>query len=90
MSLIDDVRVLRDNVDRLRLDVDRHEEQINGQRGLSSSIENLVKGVESLHDEFRASRQGLSRGEKIALFASGTGFLGALAAAYAVLSGGAG
>lgn len=89
MSILDDVRSLRERVERLEPKVDRHEEQISGKRGLSASLEELMEGVKAVRDEFRASRQGLSRGEKIALFASGTGFLGALAAAYAVLSGGA-
>lgn len=46
--------------------------------------------LRQMHREFSASRQGMSRGEKIALFAASTAFLGAFVSAVAVLSGGAG
>lgn len=46
--------------------------------------------IKSMHNEYRASKQGLTRGEKIALLGSGAGFVGALVAAAALLSGAGG
>jgi hypothetical protein len=48
----------------------------------------LEKQIEQLSKDFANSRQGLTRPEKIALFGSSAGFLGAAAAALALFLGG--
>ncbi len=55
MTLAQDVAKLREDVDKLSTyyeenskGFDRHEEQINGRRGLQSSIDDLTKEVKSL------------------------------------------
>lgn len=66
-------------------------------KGIEGKLDNVAESTEDcnneikeMHKEFRASKQGLTRGEKIALLGSSAGFVGALVAAVALLSGGAG
>lgn len=54
----------------------------------TDAIKRLENEVHELRDEFRASRQGMTRGERIALLGASGGFLGAVAAAAALVIGG--
>ena len=48
MTVFEDVRALRKEVEAATTTVERHEEQINGKRGLSAAIDTLTAEVRGL------------------------------------------
>jgi hypothetical protein len=56
----------------------RLQEQIGGERGLSSSVRDLGGDIKALQDEVRASRAGFSRPEKLVLAGVIAAFFGSL------------
>lgn len=103
--MTDRVRWTDDRIDDLILSVNRRVEaldkRLNSMPDRLTIVEMAVRAsaedaheckdeIRKLADAWQTSRRGMSRGEKIALVGSAGGFIGALAAAVALLAGGGG